>query len=606
MADLVNMGELESGATEMAPISTSGAVPSTGLFSMDRPTYHPQPVETPVPKVQEPGFMPKFISVVAALKGNFGPLWDISEQTRKTEVFKALGTIVAQTDKRINQGDTEGALEYFNKAATQLGGRAPEIGQMIPGYLQRFNIIQDRMNAQKTAVAKLGVYAAEADARGDEILSKQYKRAEGALKKLTQTAPQTNEQLSEFLDRFGVKDIQADPHGNRIIRKTGLGTTDVTAMPQLFTEQDLGGKVAQDRFFSDPDLKAMLGGVSPTASNIINLMNLNNPAMHGIQSAIAQKINEARGFEQKLNIGAQVPLDPLAATGMLEKGASPTQVATREIAPGVVSAGAEAAATRQKAVQSATIEAQLEAPVSYSLPNATVVTNDPSNEFHGQADSGISLKNAISSKNKSVLPNTIYYGNIKPSFNALDGLGYVKDIFDPLRNPEGQYDKVSTGLARLISQQLGISLDPNLSKSKAAEAIAEQAINKVDELGTVSRKSVGDLRRYIAGAFADPEGAEKAVGVLRQRIEGELGRYMNQNKLSQDELRPRDLPAPQTVTIGKKGEVLDPSGKPIKGTEFLSPNQAKQLDEANRANPGLPPGTIVTPKGFRMVPKGQK
>lgn len=577
---LVSMGSLESGANEIAP--TPQALPSTGLFGMgssnqQQTDWSPQPILTPVPKVQGPDTGTTILSILAAAKGNFGPLWDISEQKRKTQNFTALGTIVANADRIANNGDPNKALEYFNENATKLGARAPEIAQMIPQYLQRFNVIQDRMNNQRNLVTQLEAMSEQAKAFGNEDLAKFYKGGATLAKKFK--VPMNEGQIESFRKTY-LPEVQVDPARSRSFLKTPFGTI-TTSVPENTAPGDFGSDTGQARILNDPELKAALGGRSYTIPDLVNILNSNDPRLNDIKNLVAQKQAEALDYERRLKIAQNVPLPPEATMGMISQGANAQDIALREnLGPNkgnVAGSALDYVYEKQKQIASANVEALMDHPVSASYPNLVAVTNDPKSEYHGQADAGITLRNAIPSKDKSILPREVYYGQVVPTFKALDGLSFIDAIFDPLRNPQGQYDQITAGLATEISKVLGISLSPGMSKSFAARAIVEQALNQVDDLKAVSRKATGDLRRIATGAFNDPESAKKAIEEIQERVNQELGRFMNQNKIPASELKAPITPEPQRITVNPTGKVVDQKGNELDRSK-MTPQQQESLD----------------------------
>lgn len=568
------------------------------------------PRPTPIPSPQPASTEAKIVAIIAAARGNMGPLFELTEQKRKTKVYQQAADLQSKAYDLINQGKVNEGAQLFEEGITALGGRAPEIGQFLNPVMSRISQMQLWDTQKKSMQEQLDVRAEQLELTGQEQQAKYVRLLSKGLKSFKY--PLSPDQIKEYTQSILNPELRFD--NGQVMRMGPLGTT-TEQIPMTFQESSIGGDVAKNVLMSDPELQKVFGN-NLSIPNIVNIMRSNDPQAVPLQQLVNQRIQTAQAQELKLKEAGNVPLNPDFVAALLRGGASPKDIANRNIGPGTAQAGIEYTAQKAGDVLAEQERVRQRQDVyRTSGGESTVIVRDRGSDNFGQERRGISYDDAARDPNLAIVQNKDLRETIRPLMRAQRDLEYVDMLFDQVGDPDTWMERISTGLANRLSGALGVAISPEMTGRKVAEVIVNRAIRSLDATPNIDKEDMASLRAFVTGGFADVNQAKQAVGVIKNLIDRDLSPYIDQGKA-----------APPPLQKSVRAIARPPSSNMAAGAETQQQVQQGNIPEGMTATPfgiedkdkalkpfditKLPPGYVMGPDGWARhmgsLPKGSK
>lgn len=542
----------ESGSSEIL----MGNQPMPNYVKVAKPVVNmPQ-----VPENQSP--WPKVIAIAAAFEGNFNPLFELSEQKRKTQVYNSASKLLHETYNQMNQGNTEEAIQKFQEGITQLGGRAHEIGQFMAPEIARMSKIQQDLVTKNNLTKYM---KAQANLVTNENTSKQLKNVAALLDSIKQ--PLDTATMKELVSGYLKPEVRYTDE--RIIRSFPYEDT-ITEIPTAFTRKDLPEFVAQslqsEFGMTPPEVIDVMKDIPKLNSQGENITPLLKEALRYKMQGLSAQV---RDIELQKNIPKPAEFNQVLQGVMVNKYGE--NDALLRMTTGKVSAKEYQEAQdrvadlwyRRNAAQIyATNELDPFAPRRAGLRVRDKDSNSPS---FGQE---------VFVPYNTVKENQDRFGmtgqeSDQPIYEGLKAVGALRQI-DEVFKAYSEEGLVNSAMARAVAERFGISLTPQTTASTLAEAIANDAIEKVLNSTGASRKEIGDVKKFVTGKFADPSTAKASRAVLEGRLRQQLGVHMNNEiTIEGKEVEKRIKEAPPAPQVNQPPLPEGASGKTKRGVVIL-------------------------------------
>lgn len=548
---LFNISENLAGDAPLGNAAASSQSTSPLMSLQNIQKYKPLEPVVNIPTVPENNSaMPTILAVLAAaVNRNFGPLMQLSEQKRKTQVYGQAAELLKKTYAKINTGQVDEAIEEFQAGITSMGGRAPEIGQFLQPEMARMSAVQQASHERTGFVKYLKNYS--------ELIKDKEPERSDRLKRVANfvgsvPAYMTNKTIFDTLE----KELNPQRHvvDNRSVSLSPSGT-EVTAIPEVMTDRSMGGGFTVDKLLSDPELRSSFAavGIPLTQPSIINILNDKSEGTVGLRVAIAEKMSQYRGLNADLEMSKLIPKRPETAE-MLTLAGTPMQ--------------------------------------DIALWNV-------GNRIGGAIDRVIAKTGEVVSEQeraKLEVDNIKNYG--QPLTLALKGLDYIEDLFFALGNPDTWDQRLETGIARILSNRFGVSLGEDITQSKAYELIINRAIESIENTVKLPEGTAGQLKKLITGPFAGYTDAKLLHKILRGRIEEQLILYTSPDELERElkEIKRKAKESGKDVTT----KVYEPRTE--RQENFMKNLASKYGPEAIGPDPDARPAlTPITPEETKKV-----
>lgn len=293
----------------------------------DRPTTGPGAYKPPIKESP----WATVIAIAAAGEGNYGPLFQLTEQRRKTKIANEIAPVLAQTSNLTNQGKWEEAVKYLSEQSGLLGPRAPE---MIPIINTRLQQIQKKQNDWQQLKEITTVY--ENRLKGVEATGGKIHPAQKINLKVLKDAVKSRSAIGETAVRemisSGKLDIRQITGGTVLVDPmsglTQFEPTEQFEMPANFNEY-VSGNIGQTPTAIANFLNWKPGTGMPAEAASLKLDIGNVPPTPENQAMMRRQVEIYRKQWADFTIAKQVPLDAEISAANLAQGVPPEDIAFR-------------------------------------------------------------------------------------------------------------------------------------------------------------------------------------------------------------------------------------------------------------------------------------
>lgn len=524
-------------------------------------------VPKPLPKI--PTLM-KIMSTVAAVKGNPGPMMQLMQQERSMEAFNAIIPHVSKANSLVAQGKHAEAIKVMEGLAPQIG-IAPEIAQYIQPLMEKIYESQKTTQYADAIIASLELDIAEhpEDEKRISTNKAMMKKA-----KVGRNLP-TQKHFEDYM-KHHASSFHLDTNSKSLLETTSSGIVRQHRIPQTFDGKIFDTPAGQ-KFTSD------FGMPAHELTNIINgvpVIKGGQDVTPAMQPIVNQAIAKLPGFESQRTLAKDTTWTPeynqalyqelmarniapeIANTIIASKGAG--------VDPGVLSNIHTATVARMQGqrieMAIAPLEAGSQVPLEKSPDQKGFIAIDQDDESGtwGRRVSGVSVNDIIGSKGKlGRISETVYNENIVPSLKAIDALDMVPAMMRSAERPEGDVDRLTTGLARKYARWAGTA-DPKAAKLEAVSVILSRQIENILDTKAVKTEDAAILKRIISGPFNSEASALAAVAEVKNVLKRNAKQHMDSNvqipprpgvqsKATMDDLSKAGTVKPVTIKGEKKG-----------------------------------------------------
>lgn len=266
------------------------------------PEQHARDTQELIGAQKQPSeFVPKLIATLAALNGNFGPLMQLGEQQRKTQLAKEVTPHIIKANALVRQGKLDEAQAIVDATFGAVGSRNPEVAQYLQAFSQRVAKTQeDLINAQAT-VAFL-----KADTSPDDPNFEKVKAMEKIVKAGT---PIARDLLVTMLNRMDIK-TQAVEGG--VVQSSGASTRIKQQPLQRFAQQNQFSDYVVESISSEfkippNEFVNYLNAVQQGTPFVVAGTNVADPAS-GVPQQIYQRLSELQEEAAKITLAKGVQL----------------------------------------------------------------------------------------------------------------------------------------------------------------------------------------------------------------------------------------------------------------------------------------------------------
>ena len=486
------------------------------------------------------GALPHIIAIAAAAKGNFGPLFQISEQTRKTQLYGEVMPYITKARSLANAGKTTEAHKLLTELMGGVGERAPELSQFIQGTLGKLDQKEQLYIRLKQIVDLADDQLPEDDPRRSDL--KFWKNVVSYKTGLSDELIKRAE--TSLLDR----DVKVE-RGMSTVTGGTAGRSVVNSLPVVPVPSDvpvdvMGQVLKQFPGATPADIHNAVSG-QPTPYTIPSgqykgmVIDLSQQGNVGL---LKQKLSEEAGVASNINQSSNVNFTPALTEQLVGAGVDPRLVAQRkgltEPIPGsndtrsafeVAQAGE---AAQRGAVTEQNVRARQRSDVTELLKAGQVAVNINSGDFDNfmqQPDKPMTVADAEKDKNIRIM-DTKRYDEARSLWQGYKGLQLVNKVFDVLDDPNSIKDRISTGLTSLVSSYLGYTPE-SLSGTYVGRAIIERAISNLERSGRFSSTYMANLKTSLIGHFAGEKVGKQSAREAAAIIKDDLGTYIGRGRV---------------------------------------------------------------------------
>lgn len=472
----------------------------------------------------QPGVFPTVLAIVSLLNGNAGPLLQLQEQKRKTNLAGQLVPVMQDVDMKLIQGDTKGAMKTLSEVASVSGARMPELLPFVQAKQQQ---VTGRMAAQ----ANLAAFAGFAELNMDKD-NPFYPKVQFMKKLASSNAPVTMDIANKLID--SLKPHIQNINGTNLFQDTLGGGMRVTPLPSVMDDDVLKG-------FTGNLLASWLPGVSQDV--VMNtLRGLNTQLPNGQtykpttddRNNLVALLSKARGYAAQMAIGEKVNLPPEVNAGLIQGGATPWQVLTKDVTPEGISKAINYSYEKTKEVELAKIGAQLGSdPTKYAASGLGHINLNVLSPDLGTVKTGITDQELKSLGPDWVTLRSDQIDKVSKVIKGYKNLSLVGDMFKAFGSEGSLKDRIGSGLMQTLSSVFGISLSENVSKGQALRSVLEKAINEAGETESIDSREVARLKEYTTGKFANDKYAVEGIEEFKKALGNGLKTYMGSERVKQ-------------------------------------------------------------------------
>jgi hypothetical protein len=520
--------------------------------------------------LKEP-IMPQVVAVLAALGGQFGPLMQIYEQRRKTQLSQAVTPHIIKVNQLVRMGKVDEAQSMIAALSSSAGPRSPELGQ----YLNQFAAKLDDMQA---GFADARVLYADAKANITDPDDPRQSQV-ASLKMLLDTqTPMSKKAIDGIRENLKLQSTYNEGAYRQFSPGSGRTRDSVGKVPARLEQYSDRVKALMSSEFNWPtnDIVNYINAVQMRQPFIVDGVDLARPDSP-IYQKFFTKLSELQADEAQLIEARNIDL---AAPGILEALArfGKERVARRDMRPAdkpgvsqTITQGPGGLTAREKEITQTDLPVtQYDVPKAATgardgpQPGATQVLEDISERqrrlkeqeldvitgrdpfritqsgeytihvnkndlgtYLTKTRVGVPLDTVKADPGLRNIPREIYDKEVIPMYNALQAIAYVDQMFDALGNPTSNLEIVSSGISRFAQDYLGIR-----DKKTALSQVARLAIDRaVEEMaGTEAFKNINtgnlksDLTGYATGSTTGRQIAMQVAARLRQKLGLHIGR----------------------------------------------------------------------------------
>lgn len=526
---------------------------------------------------EQNSFLPTAIGIAAALRGNFGPLWQMQEQKRKTAIMTAVQPDLIKASDLVAQGKHDDAIDLITTAATSVGDRAPE-------FIPMFQAMQTRI-AQKQQEVQTGKQVYQLAKAGQQQWEEQ-----------NPNIPYPGRHAISTLKAF-VDAKQPMPQG--LMNDVMIGLRQRTTMTPggMLTEVPMVGHVVQatPQFLHTGDVTGYIAdklgsalGLSP--DDITNIMNRGTIIKQGRETPVdaetQQYVRDAYTKLQATRLALQLSKDNPVTPGWVEQalrqGWTPEQIAVRaQQGPTSRQEVYQGEVQRAEDLAKAPIRAQLQEDPFIAQKNGYVPIDLTPGPTFGRDVGPVKYQDVLNNRDKVDYVREETHKNVViPTIKAIQGLNFVSDMYNWLGRPKTFGGQFSTAVNRYVSDFIGRPVAEGIDVAKAAELFVDRSLENVEKTEKVDVRVVRHLKQYIIGRFADPEEAIRTAQYVQQRLNQELQRTIGKSLVPHDELPKAITEQPATSPTGLPPVAPSPAtSQPIQvGPGAYTPSTPLKLD----------------------------
>lgn len=526
-------------------------------------------------QAQQSSFLPNALAIGAMLTGNFGPMMQLEEQKRKTQLAQVFGPTALEATKLAQQGKLEEAEALITDVSGRVGDRSPELSQFFGGVRGDIKKEQAKWrDAQQ--IADFTKMTIPDTAHPDAVNFRDF--AQKAVKNRT---PMSSELLGQLFTK-AIGHIQI-LNGQATTLGQLSGTLTQQPLANIQTVKEVGGPVGEW-------MASRLGLDIPEITDVLNLKEGMPPVqtkagpvgfgsrehqyiVQAQQASLAMRAN--LGFEEKL------PKEASIVTALkYDGGATPLQIATGTTTPEQIDRAVTADQARKVGIASA-------AELTKIRQNPLIA--EQSGLVNIDIDTGVPLRRGTSideiekrGLNVVRLP-VATFERYRSSVEALTALDNLEPFIENLGNPQKMKERIASGFNRWASDRLGVALTQNIEVSKAFEVMLNGAIEEAAQRQGINQndKDIRLIKTFVTGAGASPEAGRRAVKEIQKRLADRIYQEVGEASLA----RPAGSTAPPATAPATPA----PSGQQIPGVP--TPN-VKQVPAA-----GVEPGAAYRQPG---------
>lgn len=439
--------------------------------------------------------LPTMIAIAAAANGNFGPLSQLLEQKRKTQLFQTLQQPLKDRSAALQEGDTKLASEIEAKIIGSIGGRSPEMLNMM-----------SQLQAQTTGIQRDAVYA-----------KNWVKFLDPAMKAAGPSMPQTTKDMygvlkgaiggsqhvsREFLQDFMNRNAQHLQNITGAYRSMSPLTGQATTTPNV--------ELVQASQLNDSVVLGALGdaGITPNqAMNVAN--NPRDPKSQQVQSLIAQANSTRRNFElAKVNVPEGFLREELLRMGKTQEQVGFGDYDRNDIATamqGVIDRNAQ----------------QVAANVGASLPETQQLL--AINKATGQRVPGMTINQAIQSDQATLL-NKDQVAEATLLYKARDQFRLLLPIITASPDVDNVGDRVGNYFTALANRFTFIS--PEMTERKIAQVVIADTIEQYTNATRESGVRFKEVREAVESPKATKQSIIESMRVMSGMLQADLNRIM--------------------------------------------------------------------------------
>ena len=505
---------------------------------------------------------PMILGLLAAGEGNYGPLFQQMEQRRKTRLATQFNSVFQEVNRRASMGDFEGATTYLNEQAGQFGARAPE---MMPFVQQTSDFLKAKQENQRAIETWFGIESAYAKN------SPNYPKPKKAVLDMVGAALKSESHIrwdvlkeQMLRHKFDTRYIGAtrsfvDPESGYAIDEPITQFTQTSQLQGVIANTLAARYEKQYGIALSPADLANIDNNKPVFKEGLNITPM-------VGDNIRRDIAKMRGTERDIELRKMLPLgtsvnesleDVLRASGSKDPL---LDMARGNYEQRDLRAARDSAQQRLIQVAEAPIIADLRKNIAYmNKAGLSAVNLDIDSDNFGVEVPGVSHEYVLKQGGRlGYLRQSLIDKRVTPALQALKGLQYAERMMQELGDPDDFVSQLTVGTSQLLQAFLGVPFSKETTMAQAARMIFNRVVEKVENTETINDASVGQLKNYIAGPFANAEHVKSVVPFLGNRIKENLQYYMQGVALPIEEL-PKDINRSGGVDPSKTPE-FDMSG----------------------------------------------
>jgi hypothetical protein len=507
----------------------------------------------PLPEPQESSSMlPTVLAVLAAARGNIGPLFELQEQKRKTAIYKSIGPQLARFNELADSGKLDEAANLMGQVFSQYGARAPELGQFIQPRLQALESLRQQMGDIKALSRLQELTIQSREAKGlpvpdtAKINLKALKEAANSPKMARMIAEQVKlSRPEQWMSPGGTAVVQSYPTTGEVVS---------TPIPQHFGDKDITPFVARE-LANDPQLRAANGGKPLLRPDVINILNTGKPEEREL---ISNRVAAAQLAEQQFDFGKAVHYDPSFTAGALlalqktglnaadaVKAFTSGNMPANVIAEGINNAHMLKLSEAMGQGRGATLALQMVPPVLWGKDMTMYDPRTRSENTQLSFDQGVSQGMAVFDR--------ATLNKVKELDSYSLRLMTLGKYLEKLPKQNDTLDRAATGLAKTLNRVLNV--DADLSAQEAVETFVGQVIEKYENVTGAKSSAMANVKSKVAGGKVTVESAVKVVNEVLNHMEQQHDTYVRQNSVT-------EVPKPQ-LTVPQESKQSTTQGKPL-------------------------------------------
>ena len=460
------------------------------------------------------------LASIAAAKGNVGPLMQIQDQKRRTELNKAIFPDMVKVRSLIAQGKYDDAQGLVEQLGTAASARSPEL---IPFFQEMSKRIGDKFQDRQS---QLGLEAAYTLAN-DEYKAKygEDKPEAAYMAKLMKFLNKNNivldkEARSNLMTRAQMHTQVSD--GQVIQSGEMSGMVNTRPLPQLVDEKEVntipGQQLAAAHGLNVASLRNLLNGVAVQDAQG-NTITPDSPQGMQIRGQYSHSLMTQAQYE----IAKQSGLPPEIVAHLGALGVSPEDIAKRNIPTNTMKQALANDAAQKGQIAYMTSTGAVMAGIQHDPTKIRqggmnfVNMDNKSPDFLQEKFMTIDEARKAGDTYKPVR-DAVLDKVIRPAQETIQKLDYAGNLLKQIGDINSTGAQLEAGLNKKLSDISGMRIGPKTLMKTVAETIINSAIEAVNNTEAVKRGEVGALKAYATGAFSNTDDMMKAISYVQGRM----------------------------------------------------------------------------------------